>query len=32
VRLHGPFSTPLRVELARSREGLAFLFTLAAAF
>src|SRR6185295_18696960 len=26
VRLHGPFATPLRVELARGNEGLRFVF------
>jgi hypothetical protein len=31
-RFHGPISTPLRVELAKSREGLIFVFTTAAAF
>jgi hypothetical protein len=31
-RFHGPFSTPLRVELAKSREGLIFVFTTSAAF
>ena len=29
-RFHGPFSTPLRVELAKSREGLIFVFTTSA--
>ena len=32
VRFHGPFATPLRVELARSREGLALVFASSAAF
>jgi hypothetical protein len=32
IRFHGPFATPLRVELARSREGLAFIFSSSAAF
>lgn len=32
VRLHGPFVTPLRIELARSREGLAFVFSSSAVF
>ena len=27
VRFHGPFSTPLRLEIARSREGTRYLFT-----
>ena len=27
LRFHGPFATPLRVELAKSREGLAFVFS-----
>jgi hypothetical protein len=27
VRFHGPFSTPLRVELAKGREGLSFIFS-----
>ena len=27
MRFHGPFATPLRVELAKSREGLAFVFS-----
>ena len=31
-RFHGPFSTPLRVELAKSRESLIFVFTTSAAF
>ena len=33
VRFHGPFSTPLRVELARSRESsLSFIFSSGASF
>jgi hypothetical protein len=32
LRLHGPFSTPLRVELAKSREGLAFVFSAGPSF
>jgi hypothetical protein len=32
VRFHGPFATPLRVELARSREGLAIVFSSSATF
>ena len=33
VRFHGPFATPLRVELARSRESsLSFIFAASAAF
>jgi hypothetical protein len=32
VRFHGPFDTPLRVELAKSREGLAFVFSSSAVF
>ena len=32
VRLHSPFATPLRVELAHSREGLSFIFSSSAAF
>lgn len=31
-RIHGPFATPLRIELARSREGLGFVFSTSAAF
>ena len=27
IRFHGPFATPLRVELAKSREGLSFIFS-----
>ena len=32
LRFHGPFSTPLRVELSRGREGLGFTFSSSAAF
>jgi hypothetical protein len=33
LRFHGPFATPLRVELARSRESnLSFIFTTGASF
>jgi hypothetical protein len=32
VRFHGPLATPLRVEIAKSREGLAFIFASSAAF
>ena len=32
LRFHGPFATPLRVEIARSREGLALIFSSSAAF
>jgi hypothetical protein len=33
VRFHGPFTTPLRVELARSRESsLSFIFSSSASF
>ena len=32
VRFHGPFTTPLRVELAKSPEGLALVFSSSAAF
>jgi outer membrane protein assembly factor BamA len=32
IRFHGPFATPLRVELAKSREGLAFIFASSAVF
>ena len=32
IRFHGPFSTPLRVELAKGREGLAYVFSSSAAF
>ena len=31
-RFHGPFSTPLRVELAKSRESLIFVFTTSPVF
>jgi len=31
-RLHGPAATPLRIELARSNEGLAIVFSSKAAF
>jgi outer membrane protein assembly factor BamA len=31
-RMHGPLATPLRVELARSNEGLALVFSAKAAF
>jgi hypothetical protein len=31
-RLHGPFVTPVRIELARSNEGLAVVFGASAAF
>jgi hypothetical protein len=31
-RLHGPYATPLRVELARSNEGVAIVFSAKAAF
>ena len=31
-RLHGPFVTPVRIELARSNEGLAIVFGASAAF
>ena len=31
VRFHGPFATPLRVELARSNEGLRLVFATSAA-
>jgi hypothetical protein len=31
-RLHGPFVTPVRIELARSNEGLALVFGASAAF
>ena len=31
-RLHGPAATPLRIELARSNEGLALVFSSKAAF
>jgi outer membrane protein assembly factor BamA len=32
LRFHGPFATPLRVELAKSKEGLAIVFSSSAAF
>ena len=32
VRFHGPFATPLRVELAKSPEGLAIIFGTSAVF
>ena len=32
VRFHGPFATPLRVELAKSPEGLALVFSSSAVF
>jgi hypothetical protein len=32
VRFHGPFFTPLRVELAKGREGLSFIFSSSAPF
>jgi hypothetical protein len=32
IRFHGPISTPLRVELARGREGLQLVFAGSAAF
>ena len=33
VRFHGPFATPLRVELARSREtSFSFIFSSSASF
>jgi opacity protein-like surface antigen len=32
LRLHGPLATPLRIELARSREGLALIFAFSGAF
>jgi hypothetical protein len=32
IRFHGPMTTPLRVELARSNEGLHFVFSAHAAF
>ena len=31
-RLHGPAATPLRIELAKSNEGLAIVFSANAAF
>jgi outer membrane protein assembly factor BamA len=32
LRIHGPFFTPFRVEIARSNEGLALIFASSAAF
>ena len=32
VRFHGPFTTPLRIELARGREGVNLVFSGSAAF
>jgi hypothetical protein len=32
IRFHGPAATPLRVELAKSNEGLAIVFSAKAAF
>jgi len=32
VRFHGPLATPLRIELAKSREGLHLVFSGSAAF
>ncbi len=32
IRFHGPFSTPLRVEIARSREALALVFAAGPSF
>jgi hypothetical protein len=32
LRFHGPLATPLRVEMARSREGLAIIFASSATF
>ena len=32
LRFHGPFSTPLRVELARSKEGLSLVFSANSVF
>ena len=32
VRFHGPFTTPLRVELAHGKEGLSFIFSSSASF
>jgi outer membrane translocation and assembly module TamA len=32
VRFHGPFATPLRIELAKSRDGLALVFAASPAF
>jgi surface antigen Omp85-like protein len=31
-RLHGPYATPLRIELAKSNEGIAIIFASKAAF
>jgi len=32
TRFHGPFATPLRVELAKSHEGLSFIFSTGPSF
>jgi outer membrane translocation and assembly module TamA len=32
LRFHGPLATPLRVELAKSREGLVIVFSSQASF
>ena len=32
LRFHGPLATPFRVEVARSREGLAIIFASSASF
>ena len=32
VRFHGPFATPLRVEVAKSPEGLSLIFATSAIF
>jgi hypothetical protein len=32
MRFHGPFATPLRVELAKSHEGLSFVFSTGPSF
>ena len=32
IRFHGPFATPLRVELAKSNEGLGLVFSSSASF
>jgi hypothetical protein len=32
VRFHGPFATPLRIELAKSSEGLVMVFSASASF
>jgi hypothetical protein len=32
VRFHGPFATPLRIELAKSREGLSVVFAASPVF